>query len=65
VSVVDDPAQIVEDETLTFILGVAFTVIKADALALHPLEFVPVTEYVVVTLGLTVILAEVDPVLHK
>lgn len=43
-SVVEAPAQIVDVDALTLILGIAFTVIEAEALALHPLELVPVTE---------------------
>jgi hypothetical protein len=35
-----------------------------DAVPEHPLEFVPVTEYVVDELGLTVMLVVVSPVLH-
>ena len=44
VSVVEAPAQIVDADALTFTLGVAFTVIATEALAEHPLKFVPVTE---------------------
>ena len=35
-----------------------------EAVPEHPLEFVPVTEYVVVVEGLTVIPAVVSPVFH-
>jgi len=44
VSVVDAPEQIVDDETLTLMLGMAFTVMTEEALPEHPLELVPVTE---------------------
>jgi hypothetical protein len=46
-------------------LGTAFTVIVFDTIAVQPLELVPVHEYVEVELGLTVMLDEVAPVLHK
>ena len=46
-------------------LGKALTETVTDAVFEHPLEFVPVTEYVVVEPGLTVMLAVVWPVLHK
>ena len=44
VSVVDDPAQIVDEEVVTFRFGTAFTVITEEALPVHPLELLPVTE---------------------
>jgi hypothetical protein len=50
--------------------AVAVTVIEeptetvTKAVPEHPLELVPVTEYVVVELGLTVMLAVVSPVFH-
>ena len=46
-------------------LGAAFTVIVFEIIAVQPLELVPVHEYVVVEPGLTVMLDEVAPVLHK
>jgi hypothetical protein len=44
--------------------GDVLTETVTDAVPEHPLEFVPVTEYVVVEPGLTEILAVVCPVLH-
>jgi hypothetical protein len=44
--------------------GAGLTTMVNDFAAEHPLEPVPVTEYVVVALGFTVILAVVSPVLH-
>lgn len=64
VSVVEAPPQIVDEEALTLIVGNALTVTVVDAFAEHPL-FDPVTLYVVLADGLTVILDEVAPVLHK
>jgi len=64
VSVVDAPAQITDEDTLTFTEGEAFTVIVFETIAEHPPAFVPVQVYVVVELGLTVMLAEVAPLLH-
>jgi hypothetical protein len=46
-------------------LGTTFTVMIFETVVAHPLEFVPVQVYVVVELGLTVMVAEVAPVLHK
>ena len=40
------------------------TVTVTEAVPEHPLELVPVTEYVVVDVGLTVMLAVVCPVFH-
>ena len=40
------------------------TVITVETVAEHPLAFVPVTEYVVVAYGLTVIEDEVAPLLQ-
>jgi hypothetical protein len=48
-----------------FKLGAAFTVIVFETIAVQPLELVPVHEYVDVDAGLTVMLDEVSPVLHK
>lgn len=44
--------------------GTAFTVIVFETTAEQPAALVPVTEYVVVTDGLIVILDEVAPLLH-
>ena len=65
VSVVDAPAHIDEEEVLTDTLGTAFTTILVLAVTEQPLALVPVTEYVVVAEGLTVMLAEIAPVFHK
>ena len=65
VSVADAPEQIADSEAFTATLGVAFTVITVVAFAVQPLELVAVTEYVVVAPGLTLMLAEVDPLLHR
>jgi hypothetical protein len=64
VSVEDAPSQIEEEFALTFTVGATFTTMVTLPTAEHPFEFVPVTLYIVVALGLTVILAEVAPVLH-
>jgi hypothetical protein len=45
-------------------IGALFTLTVADAEAEQPPAFVPVTEYVVVDEGLTVMLAVVWPVLQ-
>jgi hypothetical protein len=45
--------------------GNAFTVIDFETVAEHPLALVPVTVKVVVDPGITTILDEVEPVLHK
>jgi hypothetical protein len=47
-----------------FILGRALTVTVIEAMLTQPTPFVPVTEYDVDTAGLTVILADVAPLLH-
>jgi hypothetical protein len=65
VSVVDAPAHIEEDDALTDTLGAAFTIMVVLDVTEQPLALVPVTEYVVVTDGLTVMLAEIAPVFHK
>lgn len=56
VSVVEFPAQIVADATVT--VGVGFTVTRAVAEAVHE-PVVPITVYVVVTVGLAVTVAPV------
>ena len=63
-SVLEPPAQIVEGDADAVTLGVDPTETVTETVFEHPLEFVPVTEYVVVEVGLTVILAVVSPVLH-
>ena len=63
-SVTEPPGQIAEAEALMLILGAALTVMILDAMAVHPFAPVPVTVYVVVDEGLTVILDDVDPLLH-
>ena len=63
--VVDAPAQIVDEEALILNVGETLTVITLDAVAEHPLAFVPVHEYVVIAEGLTVIEDEVTPLLHR
>jgi hypothetical protein len=62
VKVADAPAQIVDGDTLTLTLGNGLTNTVTDAPAEQPLALVPVTEYVVVELGLTTMLAPVCPV---
>ena len=62
--VLDPPAQIVLGEAVAVTFGEALTETVTEVVFEQPLEFVPVTEYVVVELGLTVILAVVCPVLH-
>jgi len=65
VSVADAPTQIEVDDGVTTTVGLARTVIVFEALAEHPLALLPVTLYVVVADGLTDMLDEVAPVLHK
>ena len=64
-SVAEAPAQIEEAEAAILTLGTALTVIALETVSEHPLALVPVTEYVVVAVGLTVTLADVAPLLHK
>lgn len=64
VSVAEAPAQMVEEDELTDMPGDALTNTVTLDVAEHPLALVPVTAYVVVTPGLTEILAPVAPVLH-
>jgi hypothetical protein len=59
VIVLDDPEHIVDGEAAAVTLSPEPTETVTDAVPEHPLEFVPVTEYVVVEPGLTVILAVV------
>jgi len=64
VSVDEPPEQIVDGDAEAVTFGVVPTETVTKTVFEHPLEFVPVTEYVVVEVGLTVILAVVSPVLH-
>lgn len=63
-SVVEPPAQIAAGEAVTVTFGLALTVTAIVATSEHPLEPVPVTEYVVLAVGLTTIDAPVCPVLQ-
>ena len=65
VSVTEAPTQTDELEALIAMEGAALTVIVFDTESEQPLLPVPVTEYVAVAAGLTVMLAEVAPLLHK
>jgi len=60
----EPPAQIVAGDAEAVTLGNEPTETVTEAVPEQPLELVPVTEYVVVELGLTVMLAVVCPVLH-
>ena len=60
----DPPEQIVEGDAVAATFGVEPTETVTETVFEQPLEFVPVTEYVVVEVGLTVMLAVVCPVLH-
>ena len=64
VIVVDPPAQIDAGDTVAETVIDAPTETVTEAVFEQPLAFVPVTEYVVVEPGLTVMLAVVWPVLH-
>ena len=63
-SVLDPPVQIDAGDAVAATVIDEPTVTVTEAAPEQPLEFVPVTEYVVVEVGLTVILAVVCPVLH-
>ena len=63
-SVLDPPAQMVAGEAVADTVRDEPTVTVTVAVPEHPLAFVPVTEYVVVEVGLTVMLAVVSPVFH-
>jgi len=65
VNVVDPPAQMIDGEAEMLIAGDVFTFTVIDSLDEQPLELVPVTVYVVVTLGLTKMLALVEPVFQE
>jgi len=63
--VLEAPAHSVSGEAVAATEeGDAFTETVTEAVWEHPLELVPVTVYVVVSPGLTVMLAEVSPVFH-
>ena len=64
VSVLDPPGQIDAGDAVAVTVMDEPTVTVTEAVPEHPLAFVPVTEYVVVEVGLTVMLAVVWPVLH-
>ena len=53
VILVDVPAQIVDEVTVVPTRGIGFTVINLVATATHPSALVPVTVYVVVAAGVT------------
>ena len=63
-SVLEPPEQIVDGDAVAVTFGVDATETVTETVLEQPLEFVPVTEYVVVEVGLTVMLAVVSPVLH-
>ena len=63
-SVTEDPEQTDDADELTATDGAAFTTTVMLPTAEHPPVFVPVTLYVVVAPGLTVMLEVVAPVLH-
>ena len=60
----DPPGHIAVGEAVAATVRDEPTETVTVAVPEHPLELVPVTEYVVVAVGLTVILAVVWPVLH-
>ena len=60
----DPPTQIDEGDALAVTFGEVPTETVTDAVCEQPLEFVPVTEYVVVALGFTEIFAVVWPALQ-
>jgi len=62
--VLEDPEQMVEGDAVAVTVKPLPTETVTDAVPEQPLELVPVTEYVVVEPGLTVILDVVSPVLH-
>ena len=63
-SVLDPPEQMDDGDALALTVIDDPTETVTETVFEHPLEFVPVTEYVVVEVGLTVMLAVVCPVLH-
>ena len=60
----DDPLHTVDGEAVAVTFRPEPTDTVTEAVPEQPLEFVPVTEYVVVELGFTVMLAVVCPVFH-
>ena len=60
--VLEDPEHMVEGEAVAVTVKPLPTDTVTDAVPEHPLELVPVTEYVVVEAGLTIMLAVVSPV---
>jgi hypothetical protein len=63
--VLEAPAHSVAGEAVAVTdVGEGFTETVTDADCEHPLELVPMTVYVVVSPGLTVMLAVVAPVFH-
>jgi len=64
VSVLDPPAQIVAGDAVAVTARAEPTETVTVPVPEHPPELVPVTEYVVVEVGLTVMLAVVCPVFH-
>jgi len=62
--VLNPPEQIAEGDAVAVTFGDDPTETVTETVVEHPLEFVPVTEYVVVEVGLTEMLAVVSPVLH-
>jgi len=61
----DAPVQIAAGEASAVTFGNGSTVTVMEAVFEQPMELVPVTEYVVVVSGLTVMLADVAPVFHR
>jgi hypothetical protein len=59
------PVQIDAGEASAVTSGNGLTVTVMEAVFEHPMELVPVTVYVVVVSGLTVMLADVAPVFHR
>jgi len=64
VSVLDPPLQMDAGEAVAVTVIDEPTETVTEAVPEQPLEFAPVTEYVVVEVGLTVMLSVVWPVLH-
>ena len=60
----DEPEQMVDGDAVAVTARPLPTVTVTDAVPVQPLALVPVTEYVVVDVGVTVMLAVVSPVLH-
>jgi hypothetical protein len=64
VRVLDPPAHMDAGDAVAVTVIDEPTDTVTDAVPEQPLAFVPVTEYIVVELGLTVMLAVVSPVFH-